>query len=121
LAANNPKNRAGSMDGQTIEVLKNSMAQAAAAFQSAASKNDIETLRNQLAGTVSRLERAMLTRLEDDQVKWDEQLATALEAVRLTIDSAEMSRRAIIADISSAVRAAMTGFTGEVLPHPPRG
>jgi hypothetical protein len=117
LAATNPKNRkGGSVDEATIETLKQSMAEAAAALSSAASKNDVEGLRNQLAGTVTRLERALVGRLEEDQRHWEEQLGTALEAVQLSLEGVELNRQAMLAEVSSAVRAALAG----VLPPIPR-
>jgi hypothetical protein len=113
LAATNPKNRkAGALDDGVIEALKQSMAQAAAALSSTASKNDVEALRNQLAGTVTRLERAFVSRFEQEQHTWEEQLGTALEAVHLSIEGVELNRQAMLAEVSSAVRAALSGVMG---------
>jgi len=86
------------------------MSQAAAALASTASKDDMEALRNQLAGTVSRLERALLHRVEQDTDRWEEQLETALEAVRLAVEGVELNRQAMLAEVSAAVRAALGGF-----------
>ena len=112
LAATNPKNRpeAPALDDAVVQSIKQSMGQAAAALASAASKDDMEALRNQLAGTVSRLERALLHRVEQDQDRWEEQLETALEAVRLAVEGVELNRRAMLAEVSTAVRAALGGL-----------
>jgi hypothetical protein len=116
LAAANPKNRpseaAGGLSDATVESIKASMAQAASALASAASKDDMEALRNQLAGTVTRLEKALVHQVEQDQEHWEEQLATALEAVRLVVDGVELNRQAVLAEVSAAVRAAL----GSLLP-----
>src|SRR5437660_978187 len=111
LAATNPKNRpeAPALDDTVVDSIKQSMAQAASALASAASKDDIERLRNQLAGTVSRLEKALVHRVEADQDRWEEQLETALEAVRLSVEGVELNRRAMLAEVSAAVRAALAG------------
>ena len=69
----------------------------------------MEALRNQLAGTVSRLEKALVHRVEADQDRWQEQLETALEAVRLSVEGVELNRRAMLAEVSVAVRAALAG------------
>src|SRR5207248_1239690 len=71
---------------------------------------EAEALRNQLAGTVSRLERALLHRVEQDTDRWEEQLETALEAVRLAVDGIELNRQAMLAEVSAAVRAALGSF-----------
>jgi hypothetical protein len=113
LAATNPKNvpaTVSGVDAGTTEAIKQSMTQAASALASAASKDDVEALRNQLAGTVTRLEKAMVQRVEQDQEHWEEQLGTALEAVRLAVDGVELNRRAMLAEVSAAVRAALAGF-----------
>ncbi|MBV8981043.1 MAG: hypothetical protein JO086_09110 [Acidimicrobiia bacterium] len=94
----------------TVENLNRSMAQAASALASAASKDDLEALRNQLAGTVTRLERALIDRVEEDQDRWEERLETALEAVQLAVEGVELNRRAMLAEVSSAVRATLVGF-----------
>jgi hypothetical protein len=111
LAATNPKNRpqASALDSATVETIKQSMAQAASALASAASKDDVEALRNQLAGTVTRLEKSLVARVEDEQDRWEEQLETALEAVRLSVEGVELNRRAVLAEVSAAVRAALGG------------
>lgn len=112
LAATNPKNAPKPSDGiaeATVESIKQSMAQAASALASAASKDDMEALRNQLAGTVTRLEKALVHRVEQDQERWEEQLETAVEAVRLAIEGIELNRRALLAEVSVAVRAALAG------------
>jgi DNA repair exonuclease SbcCD ATPase subunit len=109
LAATNPKNRPPAVDAALIETLRQSMAQAAAALSSAASKDDVEALRNQLAGTVTRLERAIVSRVQEDEHRWDEHLAAALEAVQLTVEGAELNRRAVLSEVSAAVRAALGG------------
>jgi hypothetical protein len=111
LAATNPKNRPdpAPLNDAVVESIKQSMAQAASALASAASKDDMEALRNQLAGTVSRLEKALVHRVEADQDRWEEQLETALEAVRLSVEGVELNRRAMLAEVSAAVRAALTG------------
>jgi hypothetical protein len=113
LAATNPKNRpapASGIDDATVDSIKQSMAQAASALASAASKDDMEALRNQLAGTVTRLEKALVQRVEQDQEHWEEQLGTALEAVQLSLEGVELNRRAMLAEVSAAVRAAMQGL-----------
>ena len=112
LAATNPKNRpeAPALDDTVVDSIKQSMAQAASALASAASKDDMEALRNQLAGTVSRLEKALVHRVEADQDRWEEQLETALEAVRLSVEGVELNRRAMLAEVSAAVRAALAGM-----------
>ncbi|MBV9410240.1 MAG: hypothetical protein JO148_01480 [Acidimicrobiia bacterium] len=116
LAAANPNARKGSaggrsmaLDATTVESIKASMAEAASALASAASKDDVEALRNQLAGTVTRLEKTLVSKVEEDQAHWEEQLATALEAVRLAVDGVELNRQAVLAEVSAAVRAAMMG------------
>ena len=111
LAAANPKSRpqAPALDSATVETIKQSMGQAASALASAASKDDVEALRNQLAGTVTRLEKAVVARVEDEQEHWEEQLGTALEAVRLSVEGVELNRRAVLAEVSTAVRAALGG------------
>ena len=48
-----------SLDKNTMEALRTSMAEAAASFSRAASKDDVESLRNQLAGSITRLERRL--------------------------------------------------------------
>ncbi|MBV8387090.1 MAG: hypothetical protein JOZ68_18180 [Acidimicrobiia bacterium] len=93
-----------------VENLNKSMAQAASALASAASKDDLEALRNQLAGTVTRLERALIDRVEEGQDRWEERLETALEAVQLAVDGVELNRRAMLAEVSAAVRATLVGF-----------
>src|SRR5207249_3658068 len=112
LAATNPRNapKPQALGDATVEAIKASMGQAAAALASTASKDDMEALRNQLAGTVSRLERALLHRVEQDTDRWEEQLETALEAVRLAVDGIELNRQAMLAEVSAAVRAALGGF-----------
>jgi len=85
------------------------MAQAASALASAASKDDVEALRNQLAGTVTRLERALVDRVEEDHDRWEEQLAAAVEAVQLAVEGVELNRHALLAEVSVAVRAALGG------------
>jgi hypothetical protein len=119
LAATNPRTSgkgsgsagggsgSGSFDAATVETIKASMAEAASALASAASKDDVEGLRNQLAGTVSRLEKTLVRKVEQDQARWEEQLATALEAVRLVVDGVELNRQAVLAEVSAAVRAAL--------------
>src|SRR5205814_3862690 len=104
LAATNPKNapKAEGLSDAAVESIKQSMAQAAAALSSAASKDDMEALRNQLAGTVSRLEKALVHRVEADQDRWEEQLETALEAVRLSVEGVELNRQAMLAEVSAA-------------------
>ncbi|HZY85712.1 MAG TPA: hypothetical protein VFE78_12835, partial [Gemmataceae bacterium] len=57
----------GSLDSATAEAIRQSMAEAASALSSAASKDDIEALRNQLAGTVTRLEKTLVSKVEQDQ------------------------------------------------------
>jgi hypothetical protein len=111
LAATNPKNapKPAALSDATVESIKQSMSQAASALASAASKDDMEALRNQLAGTVGRLEKVLVDRLGQDQDRWDEQLATAVEAVRLAVEGVELNRRAMLADVSAAVRASLTG------------
>jgi hypothetical protein len=111
LAATNPKNapKPAALSDATVESIKQSMSQAASALASAASKDDMEALRNQLAGTVGRLEKVLVDRVERDQDRWDEQLATAVEAVRLAVEGVELNRRAMLADVSAAVRASLTG------------
>jgi hypothetical protein len=110
LAATNPKSRAtAALDGAVADSIKQSMADAAAALSSAASKNDVEALRNQLAGTVNRLEKSLVARFEQDERKWEEQLATALEAVQLALEGVELNRRAVLGEVSAAVRAALGG------------
>ena len=64
---------------------------------------------NQLAGTVSRLQRSMLRSHDADKQQWEQHLSTALEAVQLVIDGAEASRQAMMAEAASAVRAALAG------------
>jgi hypothetical protein len=86
------------------------MGQAATSLASAASKDDMEALRNQLAGTVTRLEKALVFRVEQDQDRWEEQLETALEAVRLAVEGVELNRQAMLAEVSAAVRAALGGL-----------
>ena len=112
LAATNPKNapRPAALSDATVESIKRSMSQAASALASAASKDDMEALRNQLAGTVTRLEKALVHRVEQDQDRWEEQLATALEAVQLAVDGVDLNRRAMLAEVSAAVRAALAGM-----------
>jgi hypothetical protein len=113
LAATNPKNRpapASGVDDAAVDAIKSSMAQAASALASAASKDDMEALRNQLAGTVTRLEKALVNRVQQDQQHWEEQLGTALEAVNLSLQGVELNRRAMLAEVSAAVRAAMQGL-----------
>ncbi|MBV8160821.1 MAG: hypothetical protein JO265_07850 [Acidimicrobiia bacterium] len=111
LAATNPRTaaKAPALDDGVVEGLRESMAQAAAALASAASKDDVEALRNQLAGTVSRLERALVNRVEQDQDRWEEQLETALEALRLAVEGVELNRQTVLAEVSAAVRAALAG------------
>jgi hypothetical protein len=111
LAATNPKNapKASGLNDAALESIKQSMADAASALASAASKDDVEGLRHQLAGTVARLERALVDRVEKDQDRWEEQLETAVEAVRLAVEGVELNRRAMLAEVSAAVRAALTG------------
>ena len=122
LAATNPNARKGSagggggggggggpLDTATVETIRQSMAEAAAALSSAASKDDVEALRNQLAGTVTRLEKTLVSKVEQDQAQWEEKLATALEAVRLAVDGVELNRQAVLAEVSAAVRTAMRG------------
>ena len=104
-----------SLDKQTMDTLRTSMAEAAAAFSRAASKDDVETLRTQLAGTVTRLERSFQRRLEQDQYLWEERLGAALEGVRLALEAADVSRQAMMGEASSAVRAAL----GAILPPLP--
>jgi hypothetical protein len=112
LAATNPKNapKPSGVDSATVEAIKQSMAQAASALASAASKDDMEALRNQLAGTVTRIEKALLHRVEQDQERWEEQLETALEAVRLAVEGVELNRQAMLAEVSVAVRASLGGL-----------
>jgi len=98
------------MSDATIDSIKQSMANAASALSSAASKDDVESLRNQLAGTVARLERVVVERVETDQDRWEEQLATAVEAVGLAVEGVELNRRAMLAEVSAAVRAALGGM-----------
>jgi hypothetical protein len=111
LAAANPKSKpqAPALDSATVDTIKQSMGQAASALASAASKDDVEALRNQLAGTVTRLERALVDRVEEDQDRWEEQLATAVEAVQLSVEGVELNRRALLSEVSAAVRAALGG------------
>src|SRR5205814_2614481 len=108
LAHANPTVRPqASLDEQTMDTLRTSMAEAAAAFSRAASKDDVETLRTQLAGTVTRLERSFQRRLEQDQYLWEERLGAALEGVLLALEGAEVSRQAMLGEASSAVRTAL--------------
>jgi hypothetical protein len=102
------------LDRQTMDVIRASMADAAVALRSAASKDDVESLRTQLAGTVTRLERTFQRRLEQDQQAWEARLTAALEGVRLAVESAAVSREAMMAEASSAVRAALAGVLGSV-------
>ena len=112
LAATNPKNapKASGLDDAVVRSIQQSMAEAASALASAASKDDMEALRNQLAGTVTRLERALVHRVDQDQDRWEEQLETALEAVRLAVEGVELNRRAMLAEVSAGVRAALAGM-----------
>ena len=112
LAATNPKNapKVSPLSDATVESIKQSMAEAAGALASAASKDDMEALRNQLAGTVTRLEKALVHRVSQDQDRWEEQLETAVEAVRLAVEGVELNRRAMLSEVSVAVRAALAGM-----------
>ena len=102
----------GAVDGHAIDAIRASMADAAAAFSRAATKDDVESLRTQLAGTVTRLERSFQRRLEEEEYVWSQRLAAALEGVRLAVEGAEVSRQAMLGQASSAIRAAL----GAVIP-----